>query len=177
MTEFLFYPLAFVALVAAVAAVSRVSPLPSALWLAVSLLAVAGLGGCLAAPAVAALFALIAAGAVVVLVLFVVMLTDPSPEARRPRQVRFDKLLGAVSAAYLAAVMLVAVVRPPFAEAPISGPAFEAPEGLGAILATRYALPFELTGVLLLAATVASVSIAKRRNAEDVMPADEEPLA
>jgi NADH-quinone oxidoreductase subunit J len=162
MAAILFFVLGSTAIGAAIAAITRPHPLTGALWLMACLLAVAGLYALAGAPLVAALAALIAAGAIVVLIVFAVMLCERSAEGSGPRQIRFPKAIGAAAAAYLAILMAIAVARPPFAEAPASGDFFEAPRTLGALLLDRYAIPFELTGLLLLAATVAAIAVAKR---------------
>lgn len=47
-------------------------------------------------------------------------------------------------------------------EAPLSGEVYESPTTLAAIMLGRYAVPFELAGVLLLVAAVAAVVLAKK---------------
>lgn len=162
----LFYIFATWAVFAAVAAVSRARPLMSALWLMMCLLSLAGLFALLAAPLIAALQVLISAGAVMVLILFVVMLIDPSAENMRPRLIRFGKILGAAATVYLAIVMAIAVAAPPFVKAPATGDYYQSTITTGLFLIKRYAVPFELAGILLLAAAVAAISMGKRDSAE-----------
>ncbi|MFH1829380.1 MAG: NADH-quinone oxidoreductase subunit J [Pseudomonadota bacterium] len=162
MTDILFYIFAAWAAFAAVAAVSRARALMSALWLMICFLALAGLFTLLAAPLIAALWVLIYAGAVMVLILFVVMLIDPSTENTRPRLIRFGKILGAAAAIYLAIVMAIAVAAPPFAKAPATGDFYQSTLTLGLFVLRRYSVPFELAGVLLLTATVAAISMGKK---------------
>jgi NADH-quinone oxidoreductase subunit J len=131
--------------------------LASALWLLAAFLSMAGLAGWLVAGIVAALWVLAAAGAIVVLILFVVMLVSPAEEIARLRSLSFAKILAAAAAGYLAVVMAIAVLRPPFLEVPASGESFESPVTLGRLLSGRYAIPFEIAGLLLLVAVVAVV--------------------
>jgi NADH-quinone oxidoreductase subunit J len=166
MTEILFYIFAALAVVAAVLAISRAKPLMSALWLMMCFLALAGLFALLAAPLLAALQVLISAGAVIVLILFVVMLVDPGSENVRPRLIRFGKILGAAAAAYLAIVMAIAVAAPPFVEAPATGDYYQSTLTVSLFVVNRYAVPFELAGVLLLAATVAAIAMGKKDRME-----------
>lgn len=172
-----FYALAAWSLFAAAAAITRRSPLAGALWLVGCLIGVSGLYAVLTAPLVAMLSLLIAAGAVMVLILFVVMLIDLGEGARRARRITFARIVGALAAAYLALVMSLSVARPPFASPPESGAFFQSPLTLGRILMDRYLMPFELTGFMLLSAAVALVTIAGRREVvevEEVVAAAEE---
>ena len=167
----LFYIFGAGALVSAIVLITRRSPLMSALALATCFLSLAGLFALLAAPLIAALQILISAGAVVVLILFVVMLVDVKREISRPRLVRFGKIIAAAGAAYLAIVIMIAVAAPPFVEAPATGEYYRSAQTLGKFILTRYAVAFELTGVLLLTACVAVIAIGKR---EEEAPAEDE---
>ncbi|HPQ80553.1 MAG TPA: NADH-quinone oxidoreductase subunit J [bacterium] len=162
MNTILFYLLAASAVFSALATITRRSPPASAIWLVVSLLSVAGIFGMLGAPFLAALQVLIAAGAVMVLFLFVIMLVDQGEESLRPRIVSFGRVLGAVASGYLALILILAIWKPPFVEAPKSGAAYEAPLTLALAVVGRYALVLELVGVMLLVAAVAAISLAKR---------------
>jgi len=162
MMDAVFYILAACSIAAATIAVSRRSPLACALWLVVCFLAMAGLFAMLAAPLVAALQVLISAGAIMVLILFVIMLVDIKAEVTRPRLLRFGKILGGAGAAYLAIVITIAVGAPPFVEAPATGEYYRSVTTLGLIVLKRYAMAFEITGILLLIACVAAISLAKR---------------
>ena len=54
------------------------------------------------------------------------------------------------------------LAAPPFTASPSSGEYFESPATLGRVVISRYALPFELVGIMLLAAAVAAVIIGRR---------------
>lgn len=164
METILFYILAGVALFAAAAAITRRSPLMSAVWLVIALLSAAGIFALLAAPLIAALQVLIAAGAVMVLFLFVIMLVDLSEERLRRRLISFGRVLGAIAAGYLALILALAILKPPYEGAPASGASYEAPETIAGMMMGRYAVPFELAGVMLLVAAVAAVVLVKRRS-------------
>ncbi|MFA4973346.1 MAG: NADH-quinone oxidoreductase subunit J [bacterium] len=156
-----FYIFAACGLASAIAAVSRRDPLMCAAWFAGVALSAGAILLILRAPMVAGAFVIVAAGVSMVFSLFVMMLMDSSKRARA-RQIRFGKVLAAVAAGYLAIVMMIAVAAPPFAAAPASGDYFESSLTMGKMMVSQYALPFELTGVMLLAAAVASIIIAKR---------------
>lgn len=164
--DILFYVLAAWSAASAALAITRPSPLASALWLIVCFLGLAGLFALLAAPLIAALQVLISAGAVMVLMLFVIMLVDVRSEVMRPRLLRFGKILAGASAAYLAIVITIAAATPPFVEAPATGEYYTSTATLGLMVLKKYAVAFEIAGVLLLAACVAAVSLAKREPPE-----------
>lgn len=158
----LFYILAAVSVACALAAITRAGAVISAIWLVACLSSVAGVFALLDAPFLAVLQILIAAGAVMVLFLFVVMLVDESSKAARRRVITFGKILGALSALYLGIVFLISVFKSSPQMKPVSGENFESPVILGQMLFGKYALPFELAGVLLLVAAVAAVVLAKK---------------
>jgi len=162
MESILFYILAATAVIAALATITRRRAFISAVWLVVSLVSIAGIFALLAAPFLAVIQILIAAGAVMVLFIFVIMLVSPASDDARPRIINFGKILGMIAAAYLAIVLILATVRPPFTRAPLSGDAYEAPLTLGRMVFGRYIVPFELAGILLLVAAVAAVVLAKK---------------
>jgi NADH-quinone oxidoreductase subunit J len=168
MMDAIFYILAACSVASATVAVSRRSPLSCALWLIVCFLAMAGIFALLAAPLVAALQVLISAGAIMVLILFVIMLVDIKTEITRPRLLRFGKILGGAGAAYLAIVITIAVAAPPFVEAPVTGEYYRSVTTLGLLVLNRYAMAFEIAGLLLLIACVAAISLAKRESAGPV---------
>lgn len=161
METVLFYIFASVALVAAVAVITRARPFMSAIWLAVCFLSLAALFALLAAPLMAVFQVLLSTGSVLVLFLFVIMLTEH--RERRRRLMSFGKILGAAAASYLALVLILAIVRAAHIKMPASGEAFEAPANLGQIIVGRYVVAFELVGVLILAAAMAAVMLAKKK--------------
>jgi NADH-quinone oxidoreductase subunit J len=161
METVLFYIMASLVLIAAVAVITRATAFMSAIWLAVCFLSLAVLFALLAAPLVAVLQILLSTGSVLVLFLFVIMLTEHGEHKRLI--ISFGKILGAAAASYLAMVLILAIVRAPHIRIPISGEAFESPVNVGQILLSRYVVAFELTAVLILAAAVAAVMLAKKR--------------
>ena len=161
MEAVLFYIFAVAALISAAAAVTRVDPLMSALWLIGFFVPAAALMALLGAPVLASLVVMVSAGVAMVMAIFVIMLIDPRARQRQ-RLVRFGKILGVAASGYLAIVMAIAVAAPPFVTAPSSGEYFESPATLGRVVISRYALPFELVGIMLLAAAVAAVIIGRR---------------
>jgi NADH-quinone oxidoreductase subunit J len=139
----------------------------AALWLAVSLGAVAGLFLLLTAELMAWVQVLIYVGAVVVLVLFALMLTrapiGPAPSAPIARIV----LAGVVAAAI--AVVLVGTVFAGMGDEVIELEVVDVGDGesVGRALFTAWVLPFELLSVLLLAALVGAIVLSRGRGRED----------
>lgn len=162
--DLLFYVFAAVALVSGGLVVwnpfSR-NPVYSALFLAVTILALAGLFVLLHAYFVAAVQVLVYAGAVMVLFLFVLMLLDLREEARR--RLRWAGLATGAVAAGLVTTLLVRALW--LAQPGRDLPAAEM-EGtvrpLGRLLFTHYLLPLEIVGLMLLVAMVGVIVLSKR---------------
>lgn len=163
MEAILFYILAVTALVSALFAITRISPLACALWLVVAFLAVGGIFGLLAAPVVALFQILLAAGAIMVLFIFVVMLIDLDSQSFRGREIKFAKVIGAFAAAYLAAMVVLVLFRSHIIKAPAVVDEYLAPSTLGSLLVIDFAIPFELISVLLLIAIVSAVVMGKKQ--------------
>ncbi len=162
---FLFFLLAVTAIAAAVGMLLSRNPVYSALWLVLNLFCVAGLYLTLNAEFIGIVQVLVYAGAIMVLFLFVIMLLNLEA---LPKLENFDVrrtlafvaglvFMGVLTYAIAAglSVLPIAHIGP---EAAANGTALT----LGKELFTTYALPFEIIGVLLLAATIGAVMIAKR---------------
>jgi NADH-quinone oxidoreductase subunit J/NAD(P)H-quinone oxidoreductase subunit 6 len=128
------------------------------LWLIVTLSAVAGLYLVLTAELVAWVQVLLYLGAVVVLLLFAVMLTrapiGASTDLDRPR---WPGLLVGSGAAVALAALLSDAYRWTRVDLPAAGNA----ERLGEQLFHSWVLPFELVGLLLLAALVGAIALSR----------------
>jgi NADH-quinone oxidoreductase subunit J len=165
--ELAFVLLGAVAIGSGVLVVTTTRVVHAALWLAVSLGAVAGLFLLMTAELMAWVQVLIYVGAVVVLVLFALMLTQapigPVPHAPRARVV----LAGTVAAA--TAVALVGTVLAGMGDEMIDLEAIDVGDGraVGTALFTAWVLPFEVLSVLLLAALVGAVVLSRGRGRED----------
>jgi NADH:ubiquinone oxidoreductase subunit 6 (subunit J) len=124
------------------------------------MLCLAGFYTLLAGAFVAVIQVLVYAGAVMVLMLFVIMMLNLREETLQ----REGSVLTWIIAAVIGLILVVAVV-PPFPRTPIGPPqpAFGTIEEVGSKLFTVYMLPFELTSVLLLIAIIGAVILAKRR--------------
>jgi NADH-quinone oxidoreductase subunit J len=161
METVLFILFGAIAVCGAVMVVTRKHPMASALYLILTLFAVAALFVLRQAHFLAAIQVIIYAGAVVVLFVFVIMLINV-PEDRLPvERATTMRVLGVLAAGFFileSAVLARRYVMP-------KGPAAEVGtvEAVGRALFTDYLLAFEITSVLLLAAVIGAIALAKRK--------------
>jgi NADH-quinone oxidoreductase subunit J len=105
---------------------------------------------------------LVYAGAIVVLFLFVVMLLNLRQDEFSPERLRFTKTLGVVIGALVGLELLLLLPAALGPAAPIPAD-FGGYRAVGTALFTDWVLAFEVTSLLLLAAMVGAVVLAKRR--------------
>ena len=160
MEAFLFWIFAIVGVVCGIMVVFHRNPMSSAIYLVVTMLCLAGFYALLAGPFVAVIQVLVYAGAVMVLILFVIMMLNLREETLEREGGMATWIL-----AGLIGLVLVVAVLPPFPRTPAGAPPpeFGTIEEVGNKLFTVYMLPFELTSVLLLIAIIGAVILAKRR--------------
>lgn len=164
--QLVFFLLATVALTSAIAMLVTRSPVTSALWLVLNLFCIAGLYLTLNASFIGAIQILVYAGAIMVLFLFVIMLLNlralpQLEEISWAKVVAF--ILGMGIMAQLVYVVATGLNVPIEPISPVQAADTGSPETLGKELFTRYALHLEMAGILLLAATIGAVMLAKRR--------------
>jgi NADH-quinone oxidoreductase subunit J len=159
-----------IAIVSALLCITRRSPIASALWLVVTLFAIAALFVLLDAQFIAVLQVLVYAGAIMVLFLFVIMLLNlgrPGPsDIKGPLALGVAVLLGGAMLFLLNP--LSRTTLPGSIQLPAgSVAALQQQRGIiGAVanpLFDAYLIPFEIASVLLLAAIVGAVVLAKRK--------------
>ncbi|MGH7673416.1 MAG: NADH-quinone oxidoreductase subunit J family protein [Gemmatimonadales bacterium] len=165
-----FWIFGVVAMASGLLCITRKSPVASALWLVVTLFALAAMYVLLDAQFLAALQVLVYAGAIMVLFLFVIMLLNlgrPGPtDIKGPVGVGIAALLGG---ALLLQLRVLGQAAPPAAIQLPEGTmaALQQQQGIiGAVagpLFDAYLIPFEITSLLLLAAIVGAVVLAKRK--------------
>lgn len=164
MTEtILFYLFAILCTVSALLMITRRNPLYAALWLVACFLGLAGLYAMLDAKFVALLQVLVYAGAIMMLIIFVIMTVNLSSE-----ELRKEKRPG-IGFVISGAVVLFCLVQIndlflklgrtwPLAQDNGLGTI----ENLGLALFTRHVLAFEIISLVLLAALVGVVMLAKK---------------
>jgi len=175
--DFLFYVFSGVAIGSAIAMVTRKSPIASLLFMVATLASLAGIYVLFEAHFLAAIQIIVYAGAIMVLFLFTIMLLNLGHDYQKDMK-------GGVWAifAFLVAGATAGMLAWQFGYAgggaessPIYG-YFPGPEAIDALLAeqgavgaiahplfTDYVVAFEITGILLLAAIVGALALAKRR--------------
>ncbi len=162
MQTVVFFLIAAVAIGSALGLVLRRNPIHGALFLVVNLGSIAALYLLLRAEFLAAAQVIVYAGAIMVLFVFAIMVLIPGKEETGPDPLRPFRLVAIPFGALLLIEMLLVLVSRP------SGPVGAAPaaggvEAIGRLLFTDYLFPFELTSVLLLAALVGVLALAKRK--------------
>jgi NADH-quinone oxidoreductase subunit J len=167
----LFYSFATVTVIGALLVVSQKNPVYSVLSLIASFFGLSGLYVLLEAPFVAVVQIIIYAGAIMVLFLFTVMLLnvpredaaewDRSHPLYRPMAVR----IGGTLAVLLALELAWALSKTGGLSAGVgdAAQAVSSVEALGVKLFTDYMFAFEITSILIIAAMVGAVVLARKR--------------
>lgn len=168
MGAFLFYAFAGIAVAAAVFMVTQKNPVYSAIYLVLTLAAVAGLFILLNAQFLAAIQVAVYAGAIVVLFLFVIMLLNLRGadliEVRPPGLTAVGGLAVLILLGELALVAGVGRLTGKLGEFPPERlEAVGNTQAIGRALFTKFVLPFEIVSLLLLAAIVGAVALDRRR--------------
>jgi NADH-quinone oxidoreductase subunit J len=182
MAEIVFYFFAVAAVLGAVMCVLQRSPVASAMWLMSTMFSLAAIFVLLNAQLIGILQILVYVGAILVIFLFVVMLLNLGTAAKDLRGP--SSIAAAVAISGLLVIELIALWR--YTPARLAAEIAQAPEAARAMFpgaalaeqaaATRgvvgavagpmfqqYLVPFEITSILLLAALVGAVVLAKRR--------------
>ncbi|HEX3251719.1 MAG TPA: NADH-quinone oxidoreductase subunit J [Pyrinomonadaceae bacterium] len=160
MLALLFILFAGMAIGCALAVVAQRNPLYCAISLIGVFVSLACLYVMLAAPFIAAVQVIVYAGAIMVLVVFVIMLLNVEQEERGRNRLKFLVPAAIALAAVLiaeVAFMLFSVANPTPAVSNIG-----VTSSIGTQLFTRYLLPFEITSILLLMAIVGAMTLARR---------------
>lgn len=160
--ELQFYFFALLAIASAVLFVTRRNPVPAALWLVNVMFALAGLYVMLDAPFVGAVQVFVYAGAIMVVIVFVVMLLNLGRDERTDLRSLGTRLGAGVLGIGLLANLLVAQRRrlPRPAPAAVTD---NVVEPVAASLFTDYLVAFELTSIVLLVAVIGAVLLSKKR--------------
>jgi NADH-quinone oxidoreductase subunit J len=155
-----FFLIALVVVGSALGLVLKRNPVHGALFLVVNLGAIAALYLTLGAEFLAAAQVIVYAGAIMVLFVFAIMVLIPGKEETGPDPRRRYRLVAVPVGLVLLAVLALIAARRGAPRGP-GGPG--GVEAIGRLLFTDYLFPFELTSVLLLAAMVGVLLLARRR--------------
>lgn len=160
MEALLFAVVALCAIASAIGLVVRPNPLHGALFLVGNLFCVAVLYLMLRAEFLALAQVIVYAGAIMVLFIFAIMLLIPGNTEIGPDPLRGQRRLALPLGGALGLIVVLVIARIG------SGPASGTDGGIrtiGRLLFTDYLLPFEITSILLLAALVGALTLAKPR--------------
>lgn len=156
MTELIFYLLAGLIVGSSLAVLLIPNPLYATLSLVANLLAVAGVYAILNAHFLAVVQVTVYAGAVMVLVLFVIMLINNRDyEARIPSKLYFI-LAGSL------ALLFMFIVLPRLSSEATSTTVEGSVRSFGLLLYQDYVINFQIAGIVLLAAMVGAIMVGRR---------------
>ncbi len=169
MEALIFYVLGAVTVASAVCVILLRRPLHNVLFMILTMIGLAGLFILLNAEFVGMVQLIVYAGAVMVLFLFVIMLLnlDQLPSLSDPGAMRW--WVGIALAVGLV-VLLIPIIRafvPPAGQGALTGAGAQGlsnTEIIAKALFTTYLLPFEIASVLLLAAIIGAVVLARKRS-------------
>ncbi|MBW1853426.1 MAG: NADH-quinone oxidoreductase subunit J [Deltaproteobacteria bacterium] len=168
MEAILFYVFAAVMVISSLMVVFRKNPVHSALFLVLTFFCLGGVYLLLNAQFIAAVQVIVYAGAIMVLFLFVIMLLNLEGEAASKGGHGLQKfsalILSVVLAVSLGSIMTERVLtgeKGAYSLEKVN--AIGNSEVIGKLLFTDFLLPFEITSILLLAAIIGAIILAKKR--------------
>ena len=165
MSTILFYGLCVLAIAGGIGLISSRNPMYCVLFLIINFFALGGLFLTLRAEFLAAIQIIVYAGAIMVLFLFVVMLLNLSESDMEKMQFDVKRGLAFILGAGFLAEMLYALMgfKQQITDKPVSDAfAFGKVEAIGKELMTTYLFHFEIISVILLAALMGAIIIAKK---------------
>ncbi|HVK37475.1 MAG TPA: NADH-quinone oxidoreductase subunit J [Candidatus Kapabacteria bacterium] len=160
----LFILLAVMAVGAALVLITARNPISSAMAMVTHFLALAGLYLTLHAQFMAAIQVLVYAGAIMVLVVFVIMLLNLGNEDSLRERFSSREGLGILASLFIGGAVIYAVMQSVFAGRPVDERLTNSGtiDAIGKALFTDYVFPFEMVSLVLLAAVVGAVVLTKR---------------
>jgi NADH-quinone oxidoreductase subunit J len=162
----LFFFFAALSISAAMLMITRPNPVQSVLFLIVNFFCLAVLYLLLNAQFIAVVQIIVYAGAIMVLFLFVVMLLNLQDEQALQEKKNYKKLLAFILAGTVFVEIIGAIAFSLRGTLTTVSPAMTqlgTVEGVGKVLFTDYLFPFEITSILLLAAMVGVIVLAKKK--------------
>jgi NADH-quinone oxidoreductase subunit J len=165
MEAVIFYALAAIILISAICVVFLRRPMHNVLFMIIVMVGLAAMFILLHAEFIGMVQLVVYAGAVMVLFLFVIMLLNLD-QIRLPNDPRQARTWIGVTAALILLFFLFPVLRNfiPAVSAPSSASDVSNTELIARELFTTYLLPFEVASVLLLAAIIGTVLLARKRS-------------
>jgi NADH-quinone oxidoreductase subunit J len=138
------------------------NPVHCAVALVCNMFSLAALFAVLDAHFLAALQVLVYAGAIMVLILFVIMLLNLKPDELGKARQTATKVVGGALAAWVG-VLLITIAKGSFTDMPLVSADYGTLETVGRLIFSKYLLAFEVASVFLLAAILGAVGIAKKK--------------
>ncbi len=162
MAQYIFYFLSFLAVLSALMVVISKNPIHSVLYLIITFFAIAGHYVLLNAQFLAAVHIIVYAGAIMVLFLYVIMMLNLNADVE-PHKSKWLKFAATIAGGLLMVVMVGALRN-------VSDTSLSATpnseiglvKNLGHVLFNDFALPFEVSSILFLAAMVGAVMLGKK---------------
>ena len=164
--QIFFYFLAIVSVGSALMVITHRNPVIAALYLILNFFCLAGLYLTLHAQFIAVIHILVYAGAIMVLFLFVIMLLNLGDEEKLAEKISVRKILAVgLSVGVLMEILsIIGVGNTLLPPGDLNkGIDIGTVEFIGRQLYTSYLLPFEVTSILLLAAIVGAIVLAKKK--------------
>lgn len=161
MSQYIFYFLGFLAILSAMMVVISKNPVHSVLYLIITFFAIAGHYVLLNAQFLAAVHIIVYAGAIMVLFLYVIMMLNLNAEVE-PHKTALQKIAATIAGGILMIVMVGAFRKVNYESSAVYGNEAGLIKNLGNTLFNEFALPFEVSSILFLAAMVGSVMLAKK---------------
>src|SRR3990167_8424509 len=163
----IFYFFATIAIVSAISVITVRHPVRSVLSLVITFFAMASIWMILQAEFLSLILLLVYVGAVMTLFLFVVMMVSVRQEVKQTGFVRYLPFVTLI-VVLVVGLIIIGIGPERFDLVHYPAPASAAANynnitQLGSILYTEYAYPFEIAGVVLLAAIIAAITLAHRR--------------
>jgi len=158
-----FYVLALLLIASALVVITNRNPVTAAVALAFNLVAIAGLYLVLDAQFIGLLQVIVYAGAIMVLILFVIMLLNLREEVKAHPAGTFQRVLAPAASLVFAVVIGRAVWSSVATSLPEKPDGFGTAASLGTELFTRFYYPFEAISLLLVVAMIGAVLLAKRK--------------
>jgi NADH:ubiquinone oxidoreductase subunit 6 (subunit J) len=160
----IFFAFASLTVLSAWAAVLSQNIVRMAVYLLLTLAGVAGLYFMMAAELLAAVQLIVYAGGTLILIIFGVMLTSRNPFMQL-KVTGWERALGMVIGVTITGLLLFALASStlPEAKSPAAGVYVEV---FGRALLSKYLVPFEISGVLLLVVMIGAAFMARRRAKE-----------
>ncbi len=163
---------ALVAIISALLMTTRKNPVHSALWMIVTFFSMAIIYLLLNAQFIAVAQVMVYAGAIMMLILFVIMLVQLEKGAEEEREKKLRSAKAKIAGALVTLILLVEILAGSLFSR-VTGRLGEYPvelvnnvgnvKTMGALLYGQYLFPFEIASILLLVGIVGAVVIAKKK--------------